>query len=102
MSVLLQELNGFSLQITKAIESKDWEQLSEILGQRQARLEALLNAPLSEDDQLIVQGVLESIQAMDKLFLDTIQLQKTELLKDFQLVVQGQKSIKAYYATATN
>lgn len=102
MSALLQELNGFSLKITQAIELDDWEQLSVILTQRQARLETLLNTPLSEDDQRTIQGVLESIQAMDKLFIDTVQSKKTELLKDFKLVAQGQKVVSAYYATAIN
>ncbi len=102
MSELLQELNGFSLRITQAIELNDWEQLSEILVQRQARLEMLLNAPLSEDEQRTIQSVLESVQAMDKLFIDAVQLKKSELLKDFKLVAQGQKVVSAYYATATN
>jgi hypothetical protein len=62
----------------------------------------LLSTPLSEDDQRTIQGVLESIQAMDKLFVDTVQLKKNELLKDFKLVAQGQKVVSAYYATATN
>jgi hypothetical protein len=70
--------------------------------QRQARLETLLNMSLSEDDQRTIQGVLESVQAMDKLFINAVQLKKTELLKDFKLVAQGQKVVSAYYATATN
>jgi hypothetical protein len=98
MSELLQELNGFSLKITQAIELDDWEQLSVILMQRQARLETLLNAPLSEDDQHTIQGVLKSVQAMDTLFVETVQLKKNELLKDFRTVARGQKSILAYYA----
>lgn len=102
MSTLLQELNGFSLKITKAIELNDWEQLSEILIQRQARLEFLLNAPLSIEEQSAIQGVLESIQAMDKLFIDSVQSKKMALLKEFQSVAQGQKGVRAYYATATN
>ncbi|MDD5227790.1 MAG: flagellar protein FliT [Methylococcales bacterium] len=102
MSALLQELNGFSLRIAQAIESNDWEQLTEILMQRQARLETLLNVPLSENEQHAIQGVLESIQAMDSLFVDTVQSKKTELLKDFKSVAQGQKVVRAYYATATN
>jgi hypothetical protein len=102
MSALLQELNGFSVQITQAIESNDWEKLSGILTQRQTRLEVLLNAELSEDDQRTIQGVFESVQAMDKLFIDAVQLKKTELFKDFKSVAQGQKVVSAYYATATN
>ena len=102
MSALLKELNSFSLQITQAIESSDWETLSDILIQRQARLETLLNAPLSEEEQHAIQGVLNSIQAMDRLFIDSVQSKKTELLKDFQLVTQGQKGVKAYYATSLN
>ena len=102
MNTLLQELNDFSLQITQAIESNDWEQLSEILIQRQAHLELLLNTSLSDDNEHTIQGVLESIQAMDKLFIDSVQLKKTGLLKDFKLVAQGQKVVSAYYATATN
>jgi hypothetical protein len=102
MSALLQELNGFSVKITQAIELNDWEQLSVVLAQRQTRLEILLNTPLSEDDQSTIQGVLESVQAMDKLFINAVQLKKTELLKDFKLVAQGQKVVSAYYATATN
>jgi hypothetical protein len=102
MSVLLKELNSFSLQITQAIESSDWETLSDILIQRQARLETLLNAPLSEEEQHAIQGVLNSIQAMDGLFIDFVQSKKAELLKDFQHVTQGQKGVKAYYATSLN
>lgn len=102
MSALLQELNGFSVKITQAIELNDWEQLSITLVQRQARLETLLNASLSEEDQRTIQGVLESVQVMDKLFINAVQLKKTELLKDFKLVAQGQKVVSAYYATATN
>ena len=102
MSELLQELNGFSLQITQAIELNDWEQLSKILIQRQARLEMLLNTPLSEDNQHAIQGVLESAQAMDKLFIEVVQQKKAELLKDFKSVAQGQKVVIAYYNTATN
>lgn len=102
MSALLNELNGFSVKITQAIELNDWDKLSGILRQRQARLEALLNAPLSENDQRTIHGVLESIQVMDKLFVDAVQLKKTELFKDFQSVAQGQRGVKAYYATADN
>ncbi|MDD5214132.1 MAG: hypothetical protein PHQ03_01160 [Methylococcales bacterium] len=98
MSSLLQELNEFSLKITELIDLNDWEQLCEILTQRQARLSLLANTQLSLEEQ----SVLESIQAMDKLFIESIQLKKMALLKDFQTVAQGQKSIKAYYATATN
>lgn len=98
MSSLLQELNEFSLKITQAIELNDWEQLSEILALRQARLNLLTNAQLSSEEH----RVLESIQAMDKLFIETIQFKKMALLKDFQTVAQGQKGVKAYYATATN
>lgn len=102
MGTLLKELNSFSLQITQAIESSDWETLSDILIKRQARLEALLNAPLSEEEQHTIQGVLDSIQAMDGLFIDSVQSKKAELLKDFQHVTQGQKGVKAYYATFLN
>lgn len=99
---LLQELNQFSLNITNAIESNDWEQLLEILIKRQARLEQLLNAPLSEAERQTIQSVLQSIEAMDKLFIDSVEFKKNELLKDFQSVVQGQKGIKAYYENSTN
>ena len=102
MSELLRELNGFSLRITEAIESNDWERLSIILIQRQAHLETLLNTPLSDGNQHTIQNIFEAVQAMDKLFIDAVQLKKTELLKDFQSVAQGQKGVKAYYATAEN
>lgn len=98
MSALLQELNSFALQITQAIELNDWEGLSTILTARQARLESLLNAHLTVEEL----HVLQSLQAMDKLFVDAVLSKKMELLKEFQTVAQGQKGIKAYYATATN
>ena len=101
-TLLLQELNDFSLQIAQAIELNDWEQLSEILIQRQSHLEALLNAPSSHGNEHTIQSVLESVQVMDKLFIDAVQLKKTGLLKDFKSVAQGQKVVSAYYATATN
>lgn len=101
-SALLQELNAFSRRITQSIESSDWEVLSEILMQRQARLETLLNAPLSVEEQRTIQGILESIQAMDGLFIDSVQSKKAELLKEFQHVAQGQKGVKAYYAASLN
>lgn len=102
MTELLQELNAFSQKITQAIELSDWETLSEILIARQARLESLLAVPLSEEEQRTVQGVLESIQAMDGLFIHSVQSKKAELLKDFQHVTQGQKGVQAYYATSLN
>ena len=48
MSALVQELNGFSVEITQAIQTGDWEKLSEILTQRQLRLEQISNKSLSE------------------------------------------------------
>ncbi len=102
MSELLQELNAFSQKITQAIELSDWETLSEILTARQERLESLLAVPLSEEEQRTVQGVLESIQAMDGLFIHSVQSKKAELLKDFQHVTQGQKGVQAYYVTSIN
>ncbi|MDD2863398.1 MAG: hypothetical protein PHC99_01555 [Methylococcales bacterium] len=98
MSTLLQELDSFSLKITKAIELNDWEDLSAILTVRQARLESLSNTQLTVEEQRI----LESFQAMDKLFIDAVLSKKMELLKEFQTVAQGQKCVKAYYATAIN
>lgn len=98
MSVLVQELNGFSVRITKAIQADDWAQLSEILTQRQARLEKISNTQLSFEEL----EVLKSVQTMDKLFIDAVLSKKMELLKDLQHVAQGQKGIRAYYATATN
>lgn len=98
MSALVQELNGFAVKITQAIQADEWEQLSEVLTQRQVRLEQLSNKPLSVEEQ----EVLKSVQAMDKLFVDLVLSKKMELLKDLQNVAQGQKGIRAYYATATN
>ncbi len=94
--MLLQELNAFSLRITQAIEIGDWQQLSNVLAERQSRLEVLLNSSLSDEDQRTVQGVLESVQAMDRLFIEAVQSKKTELLKQFLSVAQGQKVIRAY------
>jgi len=98
MSVLAQELNGFSVKITKAIQANDWAQLSEVLTQRQACLEKISNTQLSLEEL----EVLKSVQTMDKLFIDAVLSKKMELLKDLQNVAQGQKGIRAYYATATN
>lgn len=96
MNTLLEELNTFSLKITHAIDSDDWQQLCEVLTCRQERLNLLVNTELAQEEQ----RVLESIQSTDRLFMQAIQLKKIALLKDFQKVAQGQKSIKAYYATA--
>ena len=98
MSVLAQELNGFSVKITKAIQANDWTQLSEVLTLRQACLEKISNTQLSLEEL----EVLKSVQTMDKLFIDAVLSKKMELLKDLQNVAQGQKGIRAYYATATN
>ena len=94
--MLLPELKAISLRISEAIESNDWEKLSEILIQRQARLEELLNAPLPEEELRAIEGIMESVQAMDKLFINAVQFKKTELLKQFQAVAQGQKVMRAY------
>jgi hypothetical protein len=98
MSALVQELNGFSVKITQAIQANDWEQLSEVLTQRQAHLEKVSNTQLSFEEL----EVLKSVQTMDKLFMDAVLSKKMELLKDLQNVAQGQKGIRAYYATAIN
>lgn len=98
MSTLLQELNSYSLRITQAIELNDWEQLSEILAARQMRLESLSDIQLTVEEQ----RVLQSLQTVDGLFIEAVLSKKMALLKEFQTVAQGQKGIKAYYATAEN
>lgn len=98
MSALLQELNSFSVKITKAIQSENWEELSELLTQRQTYLEHLLNTDFSTEEK----NALASVQVTDKLFMDAIQSKKIEVIKKLQSVAQGQKGVKAYYATATN
>ncbi len=98
--LLLDTLNAFSGQISKAIEKNDWMGLSHVLTQRQVYLEELLQGDISDEERQYSEQVLKSVQAMDKIFIAEVQFKKTELLKEFQLVAKGQKFIRAYDAVS--
>lgn len=96
MAIAITKLNQFTQKIAEAIELNDWEGLSVILIERQAYFEQMLNSTSDYQEKIKLESIVQSIQAMDKLFVDAVQLKKTELLKQFNTLSQARKVIRAY------
>jgi hypothetical protein len=97
----LDTLNTFSAQIAKAIEKNDWMALSDLLTERQQYVENLLHSIDCDEERQCVELALKSVQSMDKIFIAEVQFKKAQLVKEFQLVVKGQKFIRAYDAVSS-
>ena len=95
---LVQQLEGFVELITSAIESKDWDDLNELLANRQEALERLCVLSPSPLERKIIVDMMASMQATDNQLVALVQSQKELLQKQAASLAHDRKAIQAYQA----
>jgi hypothetical protein len=95
---LVQQLEDFVELITSAIESKDWEDLNELLANRQEALERLCALSPSPLERRAIVDMIASMQATDSQFVALVQSQKELLQKQAASLAHDRKAIQAYQA----
>jgi len=95
---LVQQLEGFVELITSAIESKDWDDLNELLANRQEALERLCALSPSPLERQAIADMMASMQATDSQFVALVQSQKELLQKQAASLAHDRKAIQAYQA----
>lgn len=93
---LLQQLEGFDELIAAAIESRDWDDLNDLLANRQEALERLCELPLSAPEREDAIRMMSSIQTTDKKYMELVQSQKELLQKQAASLAHDRKAIQAY------
>jgi len=91
-------LSGYSEKIQKSLTAGSWEDLSEILVQRQKMLEDFFSQlkGMKRDNQSDIAYLIKKIQQEDEVFLKLLVAQKQGLEKQFISLKQSRKSVKAY------
>ncbi|MCF7970990.1 MAG: flagellar protein FliT [Methylococcaceae bacterium] len=87
---------SFTEEIQKKISEGDWEDLSDLLKQRQEALEYFFTDSVSGMCRADVISMIEKIQVEDALSLRVLQAQKQTMEKQYLSLKQGRKSVKAY------
>ena len=96
VSELVQQLEVLIKLIASAVESKDWDDLNELLANRQETLERLCAlSPLPLERQSIVDMMI-SMQATDNRLVALVQSQKEILQKQAVSLAHDRKAIQAY------
>lgn len=93
---LVQQLEDFAGLIAAAIESKDWEDLNELLANRQKVLERLRVLSPSPPERQTIMDMIASMQAADSQFVALVQSQKELLQKQAISLAHDRKAIQAY------
>jgi cobalamin biosynthesis Mg chelatase CobN len=93
---LVQQLEGFAGLIAAAIESNDWEELNELLVNRQEVLEWLRALSLSPLERQTIVDMIAAMQAADSQFMALVQSQKELLQKQAASLAHDRKAIQAY------
>ncbi|HEY8158137.1 MAG TPA: flagellar protein FliT [Methylobacter sp.] len=95
---LVEQLEGFVELIASAIESKDWDDLNDLLLNRQETLERLCAVSLSPLERKTIVDMMASIQATDSQLVALVQSQKELLQKQAASLAHDRKAIQAYQA----
>ncbi len=95
-SDIQQVISGYTEQLQKAIAEADWENLNDLLQQRQDDLERFFASQAAKEKKSDLVAMIEEIQTEDALCLRVLQAQKKELEKQCNSLKQGRKSVKAY------
>jgi len=93
---LVQQLEGFVELIASAIESKDWDDLNDLLANRQEVLERLCELSPSPLERKIIVDMVASMQATDRQWVALVQSQKALLQKQAASLAHDRKAIQAY------
>jgi len=91
-------LSGYSAKIQKSLTTGSWEDLSEILVQRQKVLENFFSQldSMEMENKSDAVYLIKKIQQEDEIFLKLLVAQKQGLEKKFLSLKQSRKSVKAY------
>jgi len=95
-SVLLKQLEEYEEIIGCVIESKDWDELNEILVKRQGLLEEICVLPLSSNERDAVVKIMIAMQITDRQFIDVVQVHKEILQKQAASLAHDRKAVQAY------
>jgi hypothetical protein len=95
-SELLQQLEGFTELIAAAIDSNDWDDLNEMLANRQHALNQLAALSLSDQEYKLAVEIMISMQNADSQFLASVQNQKEALQKQAASLAHDRKAVQAY------
>jgi len=95
-TTLLQQLEGYAKLIDGAIETKDWDELNEILIKRQSVLEELCGLPLSSHERDAVVQIMTLMQMTDRQFIAVVEVQKELLQQQAASLAHDRKAALAY------
>lgn len=95
-SELLQQLEGFAELIAAAIDCSDWDDLNEMLANRQHALNQLAALSLSEQERKLAVEIMISMQNTDRQFLALVQTQKQAVQKQVASLAHDRKAVQAY------
>lgn len=95
-SELLQQLEGFAELIAGAIDANDWDDLNEILANRQHALNQLAALSLSDQERKQAVEIMILMQATDSQFLASVQIQKQAIQKQVASLAHDRKAVQAY------
>jgi len=95
-AALLKQLEGYVVIIDSAIETRDWNELNDVLVKRQAALEELCSLPLSTYERDAVVKIMTLMQMTDRQFIAVIQVQKEVLQKQAASLAHDRKAVQAY------
>lgn len=86
----------FSVSIKNSITESDWDELNDVLQQRQHVLERFFSNLKKGERSLGIKEMIKKIQQEDAGFLRLVQVQKKEMKNQYTSLKQGRESIKAY------
>lgn len=93
---MMEAISAYTSRIQQLISEGSWEDLNDILMQRQKDLESFFSGSVHLDKTLDIAGVIKKIQAEDAVSLRILQAQKKELETRYLSLKQNRKSVKAY------
>ncbi|RVU30250.1 MULTISPECIES: flagellar protein FliT [Neptunomonas] len=98
MHDLVKEALALSQKIRAAVEEKTWDEVEEMLAQREAILAQAATAtpPSSEQESLAVDKALNDIRQLDSENVEFIRARQEELRKEQQAANKGKQMAKAY------
>ena len=86
----------FSVSIKNSITESDWDELNDVLQQRQDVLERFFSNLKKGEKSLRIKEMIKKIQQEDGGFLQLVQVQKKEMKTQYTSLKQGRESVKAY------
>jgi len=82
--------------IQEAIATEDWEELSDILQQRQLFFESFFSQILVDEQKADIKEIIAKIQREDDIFTQNLLSQKKKLENKFLSIRKNRKSVKNY------